>query len=117
MFRHLLFVVALWLWHPGLWAHAFLERAAPAPGSVSSQAPTEIQLAFDSALEHAFCGVRVEDPSGGVVETGEIQHVPSDPNGLSVSIVGLTSGTYKVRWSVVSRDGHQTEGDYRFTLQ
>lgn len=117
MFRNLLSVVILSLWHSGVCAHAFLERAEPAPGSVSAQAPTAIQLAFDSALEHAFCGVRVEDPTGGVVETGEIQHVPSDPNGLSVSIAGLSSGTYKVRWSVVSRDGHQTEGDYRFTLQ
>lgn len=79
--------------------------------------PTEIRLAFDSALEHVFCAVRVEDPSGGVVPTGEIQHVPGDPNRLAVSIPGLGSGTFQVRWSVVSREGHQTEGDYRFTLE
>ena len=117
MFRNLISVAILSLWHPGLWAHALLERAEPAAGSVSTVVPTEIRLAFDSALEHAFCAVRVEDPSGGVVPTGEIQHVPGDPNRLAVSIPGLGSGTYQVRWSVVSREGHQTEGDYRFTLE
>ncbi|MGH8588501.1 MAG: copper resistance protein CopC [Gammaproteobacteria bacterium] len=40
-----------------------------------------LTLAFDSALEHAFCAA------------------------------------YRVRWSVVSRDGHQTEGDYPFTME
>lgn len=117
MFRNLISVAILSLWHPGLWAHALLERAEPAAGSVSTEAPTEIRLAFDSALEHAFCAVRVEDPSGGVVPTGEIQHVPGDPNRLAVSIPALESGTFQVRWSVVSREGHQTEGDYRFTLE
>ncbi len=117
MFRNLIPIAILSLWHPDLWAHAFLERAEPAPGSVSTEAPTEIRLAFDSALEHVFCAVRVEGPSGGVVANGEIQHVPSDPSRLAVTIPGLSAGTYQVRWSVVSRDGHQTEGDYRFTLE
>ncbi|MGH8584485.1 MAG: copper resistance CopC family protein [Gammaproteobacteria bacterium] len=117
MFRNLVVVVVLSLWHPGLSAHAFLERAEPAPGSVSTGAPTEIRLAFDSALEHAFCAVRVEDSSGGVVATGEIQHARENPDRLAVSLPRLGSGTYQVRWSVVSWDGHQTEGDYRFTLE
>lgn len=41
MFRNLISVVILLLWHLGLWAHAFLERADP--GSVSTEAPTEIR--------------------------------------------------------------------------
>lgn len=117
MFRNLLLAIGLCLWHPGLSAHAMLKRAEPAAGSVSTVIPTEIRLAFDSALEHAFCAVRVEDPSGGVVATGAIQHVPGDPNRLAVSLPGLGSGTYQVRWSVVSTDGHQTEGDYPFTIE
>lgn len=117
MFRNLISVAILSLWHPDLWAHALLQRAEPPAGSVSTVVPTEIRLAFDSPLEHAFCAVRVEDPSGGVVASGEIQHVPGDPNRLAVSIPGLGSGTYQVRWSVVPREGHQTEGDYPFTIE
>ncbi len=115
MFRIL--IVLLSLWHSGVQAHAMLERAEPAAGSESQNVPTEIRLAFDSALEHAFCAVRIEKSGGGGIEVGEIQHVPGEPNRLAVSVPALKSGTYQVYWSVVSRDGHQTEGDYRFTLQ
>ncbi len=115
MFRIL--AVILFLWHSGVHAHAMLEHAEPAPGSVAAHAPAQIDLAFDSALEHAFCAVRLEDTSGGVVEIGDIQHFPGEPNRLAVSVPALNAGTYLVRWSVVARDGHQTEGDYRFTLE
>ena len=98
MFRNLITVASCRFGIPAS-GPCFLERAEPAPGSVSTVVPTEVRLAFDSALEHAFCAVRVEDPSGGVVTTGEIQHVPDDPNRLAVSIPGLGFGTYRVRWS------------------
>jgi hypothetical protein len=43
---------------------------------VSQETPIQIRLAFDSALEHSFCAVRVE---ACVVEIGEIRHVPGEP--------------------------------------
>ncbi len=117
MFRSLLAIVILGLWHPALQAHAFLQHAEPAPGSVYTDPLTEVTLRFDSTLEHAFCAVRIEDSNGGVVEPPAIEHPPGDPKSLKVAVPKLAPGFYRVRWSVVSTDGHQTEGDYRFTLK
>lgn len=117
MFRSLLAIVILGLWHPVLQAHAFLQHAEPAPGSVYTAPLTEVALSFDSTLEHAFCAVRIEDSKGGVVEPVEIEHGPGYPKSLTVAVPKMKAGLYRVRWSVVSTDGHQTEGDYRFTLK
>ncbi len=117
MFLYVLAFLVLGLWLPGLHAHALLDRAEPAPGSVAAPAPAEIDLRFDSALEHAFCAVRLEGPNGSVFEPGEIRHTTGDARRLSVPLPALQPGSYRVRWSIVSTDGHQTEGDYRFTVK
>jgi len=69
------------------------------------------------ALEPAISAVRVENESGQQVDRGDC-HVGADNTSLlEVSLAPLPPGVYRVIWSVVSRDGHRTQGNYTFTIQ
>jgi methionine-rich copper-binding protein CopC len=96
--------------------HAFLDHAEPGVGEVLSGAPQKIVLYFDSALELAFSGFLIVDADGREVARSGAQN-EAEPTQLSLNPPPLRPGTYKVFWSVVARDGHQTEGDFTFTVQ
>ena len=51
-------------------AHAFLDRAVPAVGSVVSAPPPELQLFFTQELEPAFSGATLSTGDGRPVATG-----------------------------------------------
>jgi methionine-rich copper-binding protein CopC len=97
-------------------AHAFLERAVPAVGSVVHLPPAEVRLWFTQKLEPAFSSVRVLDRSGSPVNRGEARVDDSDPRLLRVSLPALAPGTYRVTWRVLSVDAHVTEGDFTFDI-
>ena len=98
-------------------AHAMLERADPGAGRILERPPEAIVLRFDSKLELPFCHVRVEDASGQQLDDGQISYVNQRHDTLQLALPPLPPGTFHVPWSVVSRDGHRTQGDYRFTLR
>ena len=39
-----------------------------------------------------------------------------DPTKIKVKIPNLNNGTYTVRWSMISADGHPSEGSYTFSI-
>lgn len=97
-------------------AHAFLDHAEPGVGAVLASPPARIVLYFDSALELAFSGFLLQDAGGREVARSGPQD-DAEPTRLSMNPPPLPSGTYRVWWSVVARDGHQTEGDFTFTIR
>jgi len=97
-------------------AHAFLERAVPAVGSVVRAPPTEIRLRFTQRLEPAFSGIRVFDRDGKQVDRGDARVDATDPVLLRVSLPVLPPGGYRVTWRVLSVDAHVTEGDFTFDV-
>jgi methionine-rich copper-binding protein CopC len=86
-------------------------------GERVSTPPTRVQIWFDSALEPDLCKIHVLDPNGKQVENNDARVNPSDEKLLEVSLPSLSPGIYHVMWSVVSRDGHNTNGDYIFTIK
>ena len=48
---------------------------------------------------------------------GDARVNPQDGRLLEVTVPPLTSGRYRVYWSVIARDGHRTEGDFRFRVK
>jgi len=94
-------------------AHAFLDRALPAVGSVTPQAPAEIRLIFTQKLEPAFSTLRVFDAAGKRVDKNDKQ---VDASVMRVSVPPLQDGTYRVVWRALSVDTHVTEGDYTFQI-
>ena len=101
---------------PRAHAHAFLERAVPAVGSVVHLPPAEIRLWFTQKLEPAFSSVRVLDRTGSPVDRGDARVDASDPRLLRISLPALAPGAYRVTWRVLSVDAHVTEGDFTFDI-
>ena len=97
-------------------AHSFLERAEPRPGSTVKAAPTEVRLRFTERLEPAFSTVQVTDEKGRRVDRGETQTEPGSPRQLRVPLEPIGAGRYAVRWRVLSVDSHVVEGDFSFRV-
>jgi copper resistance protein C len=109
-----LLVTAL-LWRPRSGdAHAFLDHADPKVGSTGHSPPAAVTLTFTEGVEPAFSSIEVDDGQGNAVVVGALEH-PSAPT-LRVSLPALKSGTYRVRWKVISEDTHETQGTFEFSV-
>jgi methionine-rich copper-binding protein CopC len=100
-----------------VWGHAFPDHSEPKVGNTVSASPPIVRIWFDSALEPTFSTLRVQDAGGTQVDNRDARVDPSDATLLEVSLPPLPSGTYRVIWSAVARDGHRTQGDYTFTIK
>ncbi|MFF8191421.1 copper resistance CopC/CopD family protein [Streptomyces bobili] len=96
-------------------AHAALTGSDPAQGTVVDKAPTQVSLTFSEQVSTDADAVRVLDPKGKRVDTGE----PSAVGGTTYSVPlhsGLPDGTYTVTYQVVSADSHPVAGAYTFSI-
>ncbi|MDL1896782.1 copper resistance protein CopC, partial [Anaerolineae bacterium CFX7] len=75
-------------------AHAKLTRATPAPNSVSSVAPTQVQLWFDEPLDLAFSDAQVLDANQTRVDQGVLQPVAGDAQSVIIPLKPLSDGSY-----------------------
>jgi methionine-rich copper-binding protein CopC len=98
-------------------AHAFPQSSEPSPGAVIHQSPAQVVIHFNSYLEPLFNQLVVKDASGKVVSKGKAQVGTKDKARLFVDLPLLNPGSYHVYWKVTAKDGHKTQGDYRFTLK
>lgn len=98
-------------------AHAKLEAAQPPIGGTVTAAPSELDLKFSEALDLKFTGIMVTGPDNKEITTGNAVLVDGGKTfGVSLP-AGLAAGIYKVEWHVLSRDGHKTHGEYKFTVK
>ncbi len=98
-------------------AHAVLERTSPSQGAEVEQAPELVAFYFNEPVEASFGAVRVFDPEGDQVETGELIRPDdrSDAMGADLS-EGLADGTYTATYRIVSADGHPVSGGFVFSI-
>jgi len=97
-------------------AHAFLVSAQPKAGARLAAAPSEVRITFSEPIEPAFSKITVAGPPG-FAGAG-----PAKPAGDARTLATplrapLPPGTYRVRWRVISRDSHATQGAYSFELK
>ncbi len=97
-------------------AHAFLQKSSPAVGSTVAGRVTELRLEFSEAIELALSGVELISASGTPVPLNAIAFVDSGHRVLVGKMPMLLSGSYRVKWHVVSADTHRTEGSFMFTV-
>lgn len=99
-------------------AHAFPTRSTPKVGATLTSAPTAVKIWFDGQLEPVFSTLLVKDSAGAVVSSGKGRVDPQHPTLLEAALPhALPAGEYTVYWSVISRDGHHTEGHFAFTVK
>ena len=111
------FFLGWFLSPPEVCAHAKLIRSRPGPFDVLDSAPAEVQLWFNERLEDEFNSIEVIDSTGRHVEKG-ISHVHrKDRTNLLVPLGQLSSGSYVIRWRILSLDGHPARGRFIFTVK
>jgi hypothetical protein len=100
-------------------AHGHLKNAEPAPDSTSA-APKQLSLSFSEGVETSLSQVllqRVDGQASMAITTGKVIS-GRDERTLDVPLEApLEPGRYQVKWRVLAKDGHKTQGDYRFTVQ
>ena len=98
-------------------AHAQLEKAAPAVGSTVAS-PSEIRLKFSEGVEPKFSGVTLSAEGGAAQALASVGVDPADNSTLVVKIAKpLAPGVYTVKWKAVSVDTHHTQGSFDFTVK
>ena len=102
---------------PWALAHAVLVKSAPASRSVLSYSPAAVDLWFSERLEPAFSSMSVWSATGTQVDRRNPAVSGDDGRRLSVSLGDLASGTYTVRFRVLSVDGHVVESSFPFTIR
>jgi methionine-rich copper-binding protein CopC len=99
------------------WPHASLVRSTPARRATLTTAPDRVQLWFNEAIEPKFSSVSVWDAAGQRVDLADARVEPEDPKRLIVGLKPLGRGAYRVRFRVLSVDGHVVESEFPFTLR
>ncbi|PWU24130.1 MAG: copper resistance protein CopC [Candidatus Rokuibacteriota bacterium] len=99
-------------------AHAIVLESIPANDAVLDHSPERIMLRFNSKIEKPLTRVTLaagratprplsiarEGPTGG------------GPDRIVVPLEPLPAGRYVIRYTVLSADGHVTEGALRFSV-
>ena len=93
-------------------AHAHLQKASPADGSVVTMSPSRIVLDFSEAARLTAASIQKGDEP-----RQSLNSLPAAAaRQISVPLPQLTPASYSVTWRVVSEDGHVMSGMLRFTL-
>ncbi len=99
-------------------AHANLVSSTPTAGSVVQKAPAEVRLTFSEPVEVARDAVVVVGPDGQPLAGLRPATDPKDRTSVVVALPdSLSSGTYRVRYRILSIDGHVVPGEIRFGLR
>ncbi|MGW7449267.1 copper resistance CopC/CopD family protein [Kitasatospora sp. NPDC054795] len=98
-------------------AHATLDSTDPRQNSVVATAPQAVTLTFSESVSLSGDSVRVLDPAGQAVDTGNPAHADGKGNTARVGLRGgLANGTYTVAWRAVSDDSHPVGGAFTFSI-
>jgi methionine-rich copper-binding protein CopC len=96
-------------------AHAIVVAAQPAMNSTVAQGELEIRLDFNSQIDRQRSRLSLQRPDGSEIV---IALAPDSPVGVLAGRAQATqSGRWKLRWQVLSLDGHITRGEVRFSVR
>src|SRR5688500_19372626 len=84
--------------------HALLVRTSPPKHAVLRDPPKQVELWFNERLEPAFATLTVSDKSGAAVGDGRAVVDPDQRKRLTLVLAPLPSGSYTVRFRVLSVD-------------
>lgn len=98
-------------------AHARLVKSDPAARSVLQAAPTLLRLWFNERIEAKFATVSIIDGQGRNMPAGAPAVAADDARRIDVNVPPLAPGVYRVRYRVLSVDGHTIESEFSFTLK
>jgi len=96
-------------------AHAIIVAAQPAMNSTVARGELEIRLDFNSQIDRKRSRLSLQRPDGSEII---VALAPYGPAGVLAGQAQATlSGSWKLRWQVLSLDGHITRGEVRFFVR
>lgn len=96
-------------------AHARLKSAVPAAGSSIKPGLAEISLKFNEAVEPALSIIELLDADGKTIASSKGKTVCAE-TACNFPVDPLKTGTYAVRYHILSEDGHVVEATYSFEV-
>jgi methionine-rich copper-binding protein CopC len=109
----ILSLCTLLLWPLAAFAHAHLQQALPADGSVVSSAPAQFTLKFSEAAQLTALSLQKQ----GEPQARKIEPLPTAASAqFNVPAPKLDPGVYELRFRVVSDDSHVVSGSIHFTV-
>lgn len=98
-------------------AHARLITGSPKAGE-TVVAPKELKLHYSESIVPAASSVTVTAASGAAVATGPVTLDAKDKRVVHATFVSPpVHGAYRVKWHMKTEDGHETDGDFGFTVK
>ncbi|GAA3886461.1 copper resistance protein CopC [Streptomyces sedi] len=97
-------------------AHASLTGTSPGDGEVVASAPAEVVLTFSEPVSVGEDALRVLDPDGERVDTGEVTRGAGGAEQTLGLVEGVGDGTHTVAWQAISNDGHPISGAFTFSV-
>lgn len=95
-------------------AHSVVLSSTPEQGEQIAEAPEQVGVTFNEALQEQFAALTVVGPDGNLWSKGD---PIVDGSTISVDIDGLGPvGEYTIAYRVTSADGHPVSGTRTFTL-
>jgi len=107
------------------WAHAILIGSQPKQASEVQGPDVDVSLEFNSRIDgerSSLTLVRAAASEGELAPVGARSQPlaliqSGEPNRLDAKASGLEPGTYRLRWQVLSVDGHVSRGDVTFKVR
>ncbi|UWU94884.1 copper resistance CopC family protein [Bradyrhizobium sp. CB1015] len=95
-------------------AHAIIVSSSPAAGATVSGDAVAISLHFNSRIDRARSKLTLLAPNGAAQALTPAADAPADE--LKAEAKRLSGGAWRLRWQVLSVDGHITRGDIPFIV-
>jgi hypothetical protein len=96
-------------------AHAIVVAAQPAMDSAVPPGELEIRLDFNSRIDQERSRLNLERPDGTEVAVALTTGGPPGVLAGRAQVAG--EGRWKLRWQVLSLDGHITRGEVNFSVR
>ena len=98
-------------------AHAYIKKSTPLENETVKKAPTKVTIKFDESIQPAFNSIKVFDSNGNRVDQKNGRIDSKQPSILKTGLKkNLPNGAYRIKWKVVSSDGHPVEGVIPFQI-
>lgn len=95
-------------------AHAIITQAQPAAGSSVAGPKVSILLQYNSRIDGRRSHVALDFPDGARRALTLLPQPALDS--LSATVDNVPPGSYRLRWQVLSTDGHITRGEVPFQV-
>ena len=114
MIRVFACIAMLWVMVCGAFAHSQVDSSVPANGAVLSEAPAEISFNFTKAIR--LTRVELIYAENTAVKL-DLDRQKSFERSFSLPLDGMGSGTYRIEWRGLAKDGHAMQGELTFTVE